>query len=228
MKEMSMSDNNTPASSNAPRTALITGGGIALVGLGLAAGMFLRSPSAPADKAADPAVAAASAASAAALNASAVAEGAIAPATGAQHHESAKAARRHEAARHTTETAQGAQPGQPQAAPVCDYCGTVDSVRAVQQEGQGSGVGAVAGGVLGGVVGNQMGKGSGKTALTILGAIGGGVAGNEIEKHQKAETVYDVTVRMDDGSMRTFKQKTAPATGSRVEVDGQTLRALTR
>lgn len=224
-----MSDTNTPASSNGSRTALLAGGGVALVGLGLAAGMFLRSPSAPADKAAEPAVAMASAASVAALGASAVAEGtASAPAAGAQHHESAKAARRHEAARHTAETAQGAQPGQAQPAPVCDYCGTVDSVRAVQQQGEGSGVGAVAGGVLGGVVGNQMGKGSGKTAMTILGAIGGGVAGNEIEKRQKAETVYDVTVRMDDGSVRTFKQKTAPATGSRVEVDGQTLRALNR
>lgn len=227
-----MSDTNTPASSNGPRTALLAGGGVALVGLGLAAGMFLRSPSAPADKAAEPTVAAASGASAAAvgaLGASAVADGgASAPAAGTAHHESVKAARRHEAARHTAETAQGAQPGQAQPVPVCDYCGTVESVRAVQQQGEGSGVGAVAGGVLGGVVGNQMGKGSGKTAMTILGAIGGGVAGNEIEKRQKAETVYDVTVRMDDGSVRSFRQKTAPAHGSRVEVDGQNLRPLNR
>lgn len=227
-----MSDTNTPASSTGPRTALLAGGGVALVGLGLAAGMFLRAPSAPADKPVEQASVVASAASVAALGASstsAMMDGAASAPAAGHPHESAKAARRHEAARHNrTEAAQSAQPGQAQPAPVCDYCGTVDSVRAVQQQGEGSGVGAVAGGVLGGVVGNQMGKGSGKTAMTILGAIGGGVAGNEIEKRQKAETVYDVTVRMDDGSVRTFKQRTAPATGSRVEVDGQTLRALNR
>lgn len=225
-----MSDTNTPASSTGSRNALLAGGGVALVGLGLAAGMFLRSPSAPADKPAEQAAATASAASMAALGASAVAEGAASAPAAGQHHESAKAARHHEGTHHkTAEAAQGAQPvQQAQPVPVCDYCGTVDSVRAVQQEGQGSGVGAVAGGVLGGVVGNQMGKGSGKTAMTILGAIGGGVAGNEVEKRQKAETVYDVTVRMDDGSVRTFRQKTAPATGSRVEVDGQTLRGSSR
>ncbi|MGE5452952.1 MAG: glycine zipper 2TM domain-containing protein [Acidobacteriota bacterium] len=225
-----MSDSNTPASSNGPRTALLAGGGVALVGLGLAAGMFLRSPSNTADKAADAPVMAASAASVpmAALGASPVADTRDgAPAAG-QRHESTKAARRHEAARHNSETAQGGEPGVAQTAPVCEVCGTVDSVRAEQVQGEGSGVGAVAGGVLGGVVGNQMGKGSGKTAMTILGAIGGGVAGNEIEKRQKAETVYDVTVRMDNGSVRTFKQKTAPAVGSRVEVDGHVLRSLNR
>ncbi|TAK97720.1 MAG: glycine zipper 2TM domain-containing protein [Aquabacterium sp.] len=116
-----------------------------------------------------------------------------------------------------------------QEAPVvqtCANCGVIESVRAVQQKGQGSGVGAVAGGVLGGLVGNQMGKGSGKTALTVLGAIGGGLAGNEVEKQQKASTVYEVRVRMDDGSTRTVMQSTEPATGSRVEVDGKTLRPL--
>ena len=42
MKEKSMSEATT--SSKGPNTALLAGGGIALVGLGLAAGMFLRPP----------------------------------------------------------------------------------------------------------------------------------------------------------------------------------------
>ena len=108
----------------------------------------------------------------------------------------------------------------------CANCGVIEAVRAVQQKGQGSGVGAVAGGVLGGVVGNQMGKGSGKTAMTVLGAIGGGFAGNEVEKQTRTVTVYEVRVRMDDGSVRTVTQSTEPTPGTRVEVDGHNLRAI--
>ena len=118
--------------------------------------------------------------------------------------------------------------GRPNPPAPCGTCGTVDNVRAVNVAGEGSGVGAVAGGVIGGVLGNQMGKGSGKTAMTVLGAIGGGVAGNEIEKRQRGETVYEVTVRMDDGSYRTVTQKTAPAAGSRVEVEGDSVRPSNR
>ena len=68
----------------------------------------------------------------------------------------------------------------------------------------------VAGGVLGAVVGNQIGKGSGRTLATVLGAVGGGIAGNSIEKNMKKETVYQVQVRMEDGSIRSVNQATAP------------------
>ena len=100
----------------------------------------------------------------------------------------------------------------------------VESVNAVQQQGQGSGIGAVAGGVAGGLLGNQIGGGKGRTVMTVLGAIGGGFAGNEVEKRVRTETVYDVTVRMDDGSMRSFRRAQAMAVGSAVVVDGDTLR----
>lgn len=111
-------------------------------------------------------------------------------------------------------------------APVCRDCGVVESVRTVTHKGQSSGVGALAGGVLGAAVGNQMGKGNGRTAMTVLGAVGGGVAGNEIEKHQKRTTSHEVTVRMDDGSVRTIEQATAPRTGERVTIEGNKLRPL--
>jgi outer membrane lipoprotein SlyB len=106
----------------------------------------------------------------------------------------------------------------------CASCGVVESVQAVQQKGQNSGVGVVAGGVAGGLLGNQIGGGKGKTAMTVLGAIGGGFAGNEVEKRVRTETVYDVTVRMDDGSTRSFRRAQAMAVGSAVVVDGDTLR----
>lgn len=112
------------------------------------------------------------------------------------------------------------------AAPVCHDCGVVESVRAVTKKGEGSGVGAVAGGVVGAALGNQVGKGNGRTAMTVLGAIGGGVAGNEIEKRTKSTTVQQVTIRMDDGSVRTLEQSTAPAVGARVQVEGGKLRAI--
>jgi len=109
-------------------------------------------------------------------------------------------------------------------AAVCATCGIVESVTPVTRKGEGSGVGAVAGGVVGAVVGNQVGGGNGRKAMTVLGAIGGGLAGHEIEKRAKSETVYEVKVRMEDGSVRTLTQSTQPAPGSRVTVEGDTLR----
>jgi outer membrane lipoprotein SlyB len=110
------------------------------------------------------------------------------------------------------------------AKPACTNCGTIEAVTPVTREGQGSGVGVVAGGVLGGVVGNQVGKGSGRTAATVLGAIGGGWAGNAIEKNMKKTTAYSVRVRMEDGSSRTIEQTSAPMVGSKVTLDGSTMR----
>lgn len=109
------------------------------------------------------------------------------------------------------------------AATRCATCGTVESVRAVQVAGQGTGLGAVAGGVVGGVVGNQFGKGSGNTAMTVLGAVGGGYAGHQIEKRARSQTVYQVRVRMADGSLRTVQSATAWSVGARVRVEGNKL-----
>lgn len=109
---------------------------------------------------------------------------------------------------------------------VCTSCGTVTSVKAEKHKGEGTGLGAVGGAVVGGVVGHQMGNGNGKKALTVLGAVGGGLAGHEIEKHARSTTVYQVQLRMDDGSTRTVTQSSAPAVGARVEVDGQQLKPL--
>lgn len=110
--------------------------------------------------------------------------------------------------------------------PHCPDCGVVDNVRPVTVKGQGSGVGVVAGGVLGGVLGRQVGNGTGRDLATIIGAVAGGYAGNEIEKSQRAATRYEVSVRMEDGSIQTITEPTSPAwaIGQKVRlVNGQIL-----
>lgn len=106
-------------------------------------------------------------------------------------------------------------------APVCAVCGRVESVQAVQHAAPATGVGAVAGGVLGAVVGNQIGKGSGRTAATVLGAVGGGYVGHTVEQRTRTQTVYEVRVRMDDGSVRRFTRSQPVPEGAPVRLEGK-------
>ncbi len=125
-----------------------------------------------------------------------------------------------------------AQP-QPSRPVACADCGTVEAVTPVQRQGEVNGVavgnttvglGTVAGGVVGGLLGNQVGGGSGKTAMTVLGAAGGAFAGNQIEKNMKKVTVYQVRVRMNDGSTRNVEVSSSIPVGSKVIVEGNNLR----
>lgn len=124
----------------------------------------------------------------------------------------------HRTGSHTEQRAASAK--NPAPAPLCYDCGTVTSVNAVTVQGSASGLGAVGGAVAGGVVGHQVGGGKGRDAMTVLGAIGGALAGNQIEKSRRQTTRYDVIVRMEDGSNRTFSYDTVPAvsSGDRVRV----------
>ena len=108
------------------------------------------------------------------------------------------------------------------AAAACHECGVVESITAVKVPGQTNGVGAVAGGVGGAIVGNQIAGRNNRALGGVVGAVGGGLLGNAIEKHQRTTTVYDVKVRMSDGSLRTVRESTSPAIGEkvRVEADG--------
>ncbi|MCD0506251.1 glycine zipper 2TM domain-containing protein, partial [Bordetella petrii] len=124
-----------------------------------------------------------------------------------------------------------AKPPAPKAS--CANCGVVETIRPIQVPAQSSGghniIGTVAGGVVGGIVGNQFGGGSGKDALTVVGALGGALAGHEIERNirqQQTVTHYEMLVRMNDGSTRTFRssQPFAYASGDHVRVEnGQLL-----
>lgn len=110
-------------------------------------------------------------------------------------------------------------------AAVCSTCGTVESVRLVERKGSGTGLGAVAGGVAGALIGHQFGGGSGRTVMTIAGAGGGAYAGNEIEKNINKTSVYQIRVRMEDGSLRTLTQREVPSvdSGDRVRIKNGTL-----
>lgn len=99
--------------------------------------------------------------------------------------------------------------GTPVAATICNECGTVESVREMKVKAEGSGLGAMAGGLLGGLLGNQVGKGDGRTAATVAVAVGGAYAGHQIERNVRAEKQVEITVRFDDGSIRTFSQQEA-------------------
>ncbi|PKO83943.1 MAG: hypothetical protein CVU17_04940 [Betaproteobacteria bacterium HGW-Betaproteobacteria-11] len=111
------------------------------------------------------------------------------------------------------------------ASAACADCGIVAAVNEVMVEPEGSGVGAVAGGVAGGVLGNQIGRGDGRTVATVLGVVGGAVAGNAIEKSVKKTKRYDVVVRFNDGTTRTFSSTTLPEwrSGDRVRVQNGVL-----
>lgn len=112
---------------------------------------------------------------------------------------------------------------------VCMYCGTVEAVTPQQRDAtEGSGIGVVAGAVLGGLVGNQFGGGTGKTVSTIVGAVGGGWAGNAVEKRMKKETVYQIDLRMDDGSRQRIEHSSPLSVGSHVTVEGGAIRAAAR
>lgn len=108
---------------------------------------------------------------------------------------------------------------------ICRECGIVESVQEVPVEAKGSGGGAIAGGIVGGVIGNQIGRGATRDIATVLGAVGGAFAGNHIEKSAKESKRYDVTVRFEDGSTRTFSGDTPPAWhgGDRVKLQNGTL-----
>lgn len=200
-----MSQTLTPTTSFATkRNVWLVAGGLGLAGVGLAAGLLLRAPAASPEPAV--AVAEVEKAPAAKANGTAAKPKAQPPAP--------------------VQRAAERPPLDTQTAALCAHCGVIEGVRAVQRKGEGSGVGAVAGGVAGALVGSQMGAGSGKTAMTVLGAVGGGFAGNEIEKRSKTTTEYEVKVRMDDGSLRTFTSSTQPTPGTPVTVDDKGFRVV--
>ena len=102
----------------------------------------------------------------------------------------------------------------------CAGCGNVESVREIVTRARGSGVGAGAGAILGGLLGNQIGSGNGRSLATVAGAVGGAVMGNQVEGDMHANHSYEIRVRLDDGTLRTFHQHSVPQwrAGDRVRV----------
>lgn len=99
----------------------------------------------------------------------------------------------------------------PPTAAGCPNCGTIESVRQVEQQGKGTGLGVIGGAVVGGLLGHQVGGGRGQDLATIAGAVGGGYAGHKIEEKARSTSSWEVAVRFDDGTRRVFKQSTQPS-----------------
>lgn len=110
----------------------------------------------------------------------------------------------------------------PPAPEVCNSCGVIRSITAVQEQGEGTGVGGAIGALVGGIAGNQVGGGSGKKIATVAGAIGGAVLGNNIEKNRNGTTYYEVVVDMDSGQQQVINvpDATGISIGSQVNVQG--------
>ena len=108
---------------------------------------------------------------------------------------------------------------------LCDTCGTVQTVQQEKRKGKGGALGIAGGAVAGGLLGNQVGKGTGNTVATVGGAVAGGVIGNEIQKKLTSKKVWVTSVKMKDGTVKTFEQEPQPAwaAGNVVKVDGVTL-----
>ena len=128
----------------------------------------------------------------------------------------------HPKARTTTRVAQEASSSR-----WCGNCGNVESIRTLTTRAQGSGIGAAGGAILGGLLGNQVGGGHGRQLATVAGAVGGAVVGNQVEGNMKANHSYEIRVRLDDGTLRTFHQQSVPQwrTGDRVRIVKGSLRA---
>ena len=86
----------------------------------------------------------------------------------------------------------------------CFDCGRIRSIEAYTGNRSGTG-GAVAGAVVGGLIGNQVGGGDGKKLATVAGAVGGAYAGKNIAENSERQK-YRVTVRMDNGYVKTVTQ----------------------
>ena len=116
---------------------------------------------------------------------------------------------------------------QPVVSRICNNCGVVESVNAIEVKGDGGYLGTIGGGVVGALLGSQVGGGRGKTAAEIAGALGGAYAGRAIEGNAKKVVHYETVVRLQNGAMQTITTEGNPGLtiGEKVRVtDGQMTR----
>lgn len=111
---------------------------------------------------------------------------------------------------------------------VCRDCGTVTRIEAVAR-GQSvpNATGAVLGGIVGAVAGHEISDKTGgskgnQNIAAVAGAVGGAVAGNAIQNKVQQGTTYRITVRMEDGNLRTVQQTDLAGVreGSYVQING--------
>lgn len=91
--------------------------------------------------------------------------------------------------------------------------GTVESVRAViiqDENSGGSALGTIGGGAVGAVAGSAIGGGRGSILTAIAGGIVGAVAGNAIGQNLSSANGVEITVRLDNGDLRSITQAATP------------------
>jgi outer membrane lipoprotein SlyB len=98
--------------------------------------------------------------------------------------------------------------------------GVVESVRSVKLEGTKSPVGTVAGGAVGGVAGSSIGGGKGSIIGAVIGAVAGGLAGSGIEEAVTRKDAFEITIKLDGGSLVSIVQEADEkfAAGDRVRI----------
>jgi len=85
--------------------------------------------------------------------------------------------------------------------------GVVESVRSVKLEGTKTPIGSVAGAAVGGVAGNSIGKGDDNIIGAVIGAVVGGLAGAAIEEGITRKDAFEITVKLDNGSLIAIVQE---------------------
>ena len=85
--------------------------------------------------------------------------------------------------------------------------GVVESVRTVKLEGTKTPIGTAAGAVIGGVAGSTIGEGKGTAIAAVIGAVAGGLAGSAIEEVATRQDAFEITVKLDNGSLIAIVQE---------------------
>ena len=85
--------------------------------------------------------------------------------------------------------------------------GVVESVRTVKLEGTKTPIGTAAGAVIGGVAGSTIGEGKGSAIAAVIGAVAGGLAGSAIEEVATRQDAFEITVKLDNGSLIAIVQE---------------------
>jgi outer membrane lipoprotein SlyB len=107
--------------------------------------------------------------------------------------------------------------------------GTIVAIHETQESSTaGSVAGAIGGAVLGSWLGSYIGGGVGRTVAMTAAGVGGSMAGSAVGSKAGANTVYDVTIRFDDGIDRTIRVREVPQgrPGDRVRVTNNAISPL--
>jgi outer membrane lipoprotein SlyB len=103
----------------------------------------------------------------------------------------------------------------------CSDCAVVESIRAVKVQQYGGLLGSVAGAIAGAILAGQA-EAKRDSLRRWLGAVGGALVGHEIARQATGEELYEVVLRLPDGTalLRRYDKVPAFRPGERVSVPG--------